>query len=102
MENLKKRNVNFRTIEIGGFIIGLARQDWKNHSHFCAYVNLKNAKFLNDEILNHPTFREGDTIGYDSAHSYNESMTIDEKLIDVLGQVAEGIKAYNKIINKDL
>jgi hypothetical protein len=67
-------------------------------SWFCAYAVLKNSNVLSDSFLGHPTFREGDKVGVDTAHVFNEGQKMEEKLASALHQIEGIIEAWKSAI----
>lgn len=62
-----------------------------------AYVELKGSSIAGDSFLN-ATFRDGDIIGFDTGHAWNEAQTIDEKLMTAINQVQFAIELWKKVI----
>lgn len=81
-EKLLKRGIEESTLNIMGFeVLIIKREIGKEElSFFCAYVELKNVIFFSDTFLGHPTYRDKDVIGIDTAHGYNDKMTELEKI----------------------
>lgn len=59
----------------------------------CAYVDLKGVK-KND--LDNQTYHTGDTYGVDTAHTWNDNMSLEEKKKDAIRQIKELIKSALK------
>lgn len=62
---------------------------------FCAYVELKGQSIFSDRFLGHPTYRKGDVVGIDTAHSFNETQTELQKFKSAISQITRVIEAYN-------
>ena len=63
----------------------------KTGGWWCAYVTLNGV--LADEYP-HETFREGNKVGVDTAHTYNMNMTANEKFEDAKNQIHAVIEAH--------
>ena len=61
-----------------------------------SYVYIKGVGKFNDEVLGYPTFKRDNIIGVDTAHSWNEKQTVEERAEDSLRQIKECIKCYLK------
>lgn len=61
----------------------------------CAYVILKRTNKDYTEFAN-CTYREDNVYGVDTAHSYNDKMTLEEKRQDAIKQIRKVIKAVNE------
>lgn len=60
---------------------------------WCAYVTLDN---ITREEYPNETYREGNTVGVDTNHIYNEHYTMDEKFEDAKRQIHKVIEAHEK------
>jgi len=60
----------------------------------CAYTNLENAEDYTDEELGYPTYRNGETIGVDTAHFWNIGTSIKQKEKDARDQIKISIDCY--------
>ncbi len=89
------------TINIMGFDVEIVLIEVGAHKHYCAYATLKNSQYLNNSFLQCATFREGDKVGVDTAHSWNSKQSLDEKLLDAIYQITEVIKPYIAAIDGD-
>lgn len=84
-----------RTLPKGTSLLkGKNAKEWENHSHFCAYVELKGSQNLSDSFLGYPTYRKEDWVGVDTAHAFNEGETMAEKLASALHQIEGSIEAW--------
>lgn len=76
------------TLPVGTTLLkGKNAKEWTTKRHFNAYAELKGSEALSDSFLSHPTFRSGDWVGVDTAHSFNEKHTDVEKLSSALSQI---------------
>ena len=67
-------------------ILGDMNQEW-----WCAYVYLD--RIIDGELVGE-TYRDGNTYGVDTNHSYNEDMSMEEKKQDAIKQIILLIKDY--------
>lgn len=81
---------------IMGYRVEVRRMEGNERVWFTAYVRLRNSKFLSDNFLSHPTLREGDVCGIDTAHSFNEDQSEAEKLSSALHQIETVIERYKE------
>ena len=92
-------NVKFKKVSFGG-----------EESHYCVYVLLPNSKHLHSSFLGNGQIdvsyrgKEGvdddfNNVGIDTNHSWNEGMTMDERLLDGLRQINVIIKQYEKAMH---
>jgi len=86
--------ISGQTVDI--FKVVSDRRDW-----FCSYVTLKNSAFLNESVLFFPTFREGNKIGFDTAHICNEGQTEAQQLMDAIRQAVNAINRWKEIMEVD-
>ena len=89
----------FMTINIHGYTVEVFKMEigkiaGKEKSWFCAYAELKGSKALSDSYLGNPTYRKEDVVGVDTAHSYNDNHTMEQKLADALRQIQIIIKTF--------
>jgi hypothetical protein len=56
-------------------------------SYYCAYVDLSDIDALISGHSFGETFREGNTFGVDTAHMYNDKMSLEEKRQDAIRQI---------------
>ena len=101
-ETLKLLSIPFGKFEVGGFEVEIRKASSTSGNYFTSYVELKNSKFLSDSCLGHPTFREEDWVGVDTAHSYNDKQDESQKLLDVLSQISHVISRYKESIREDV
>jgi len=87
-------------LNINGFEVTLKFVNAGKINWFCSYVTLPNSEYLDESLLNYPTYREADTIGFDTAHAYNIEQPIERKLLDALHQAEGAIKRYLEINKK--
>jgi len=73
---------------------GKKAKEWKKRCYFNAYVELKGSQNLSDTFLGHPTFRDGDWVGVDTAHAFNENETMSQKLASALHQIESTIEVW--------
>jgi spore coat polysaccharide biosynthesis protein SpsF (cytidylyltransferase family) len=90
----------FAKFNICGVEVEVFKIQTKEQSWFCAYAILKNSNVLSDEFLDYPTFREGDKVGVDTAHSFNMEQTMEEKLASALHQIQGVIESWRKAIKE--
>lgn len=66
-----------------------------DHAWITAYVRFDEP--LNRDEYGYPTetYEEGDVYGIDTAHLYNERMTIQEKIVDARRQILDMIHTHN-------
>ena len=79
IKQINRFDVTFMNIELG------------NDKWVTAYVRLDNP--LPDEY-EYETYREGNVIGIDTMHYYNQKMTFNEKVLDAERQIKYLIKDY--------
>lgn len=95
----------FGELNVAGRVVVITRCEFSVNTSiapwFCSYVHLPNSKEVLDERLSWPTFRKGSIVGFDTAHSYNDTMTEAQKLLDALSQAESAIKQYNEIFGVD-
>jgi hypothetical protein len=91
----------FSKFNICGQEVEVLKMQAAKMSWFCAYATLKNSSVLSDEFLGYPTFREGDKVGIDTAHSFNIDQTLEEKLASALHQIEYVIEKWKKAIKED-
>ena len=60
---------------------------------WCAYVTLDN---ITKEEYPNETYREGNKVGVDSNHTYNNGQSMDERFEDAKRQIHEIIEAHEK------
>lgn len=91
--NKKKYDIEIKLVEIsvGKHIFN----KW-----YCAYVTLPMMKQDATNILSHCTFHQKDKYGVDTAHAWNDGMTMEQKYDDALYQIRELIKSFNRIQKK--
>ena len=83
---------NLLTIkQINGFDATFMNIELGNDKWVTAYVRLDN--LTSDEYLCE-TYREGNIIGIDTMHYYNQIMTFDEKVLDAERQIKYLIEDY--------
>lgn len=80
--NIRGHRVEVRQHKIGKDVI------------FNAYVKLKDSNVLSDTFLGHPTYREGDVLGVDTAHARNEGQSEVRRLADALHQIESIIESW--------
>ena len=85
--NVAGKQVNIREIKLGNEAI------WYN-----AYVDFKGSSAVKDDYISWATFREGDIIGVDTMHSYNDEQTQAQKLIDAIHQIEHIIEKLNEVL----
>lgn len=98
--NKKLRGKVLGYLDIRGKNVQIVRNESDKNVWFCAYVTLKNSSILNDSALSHPTMREGDIVGVDTAHAYNMQETESEKLLDAINQIDWIIKQAGEILKE--
>ena len=86
IKQINRFDVTFMNIELG------------NDKWVTAYVRLDNP--LPDEY-EYETYREGNVIGIDTMHYYNQKMTFNEKVLDAERQIKYLIKDYQSKIIKE-
>ena len=91
-ETFLRTNIGGQSVEV----FKLVSPSWKSEktkkkhlerTWFCAYATLKGSENLSESFLGHPTYKEGDKVGVDTAHAFNEEQTLDEKLRSALTQI---------------
>ena len=68
----------------------------KMYPYINSYVYIKGIGKFENEVLGDPTFKKDNIIGVDTAHSWNESQTKEERVKDSLEQIKYCIKCYLK------
>lgn len=97
---------NIIKIKIGKkeYIIFLVRINLGNRfflDYINAYTYLENiGKYANHFDNSMATLIRDHFVGVDTAHNYNENMTIDEKREDAIRQIKIVIKEYNKMVER--
>jgi hypothetical protein len=96
----------FTVIQFGNYDIEFKKVTYSGkESHYCVYVLLPDSQNLDSRFLGDCWVdvsyrgREGvdddhDNVGIDTNHSWNQGMTMDEKLLDGLKQISVVIKQY--------
>ena len=88
---------NIKEINVDGKIYFITLKEMelagtKMDKWVCAYVDLKGVK-EKEYGLDCQTFHDGDTYGVDTAHSWNDGMTLDEKRENAIEQIKRLIKS---------
>jgi hypothetical protein len=91
-----------KKIEIEGkeyliFLVNIDRLSPQFPAYINAYTYIEGIEKIDDEFLDYPTYKDTNIIGVDTAHSFNESMTLDEKREDAIRQITDCIKSYLKL-----
>lgn len=84
----------FMTLNILGQEVEVVRIKLERRTWFCAYATLEGAKVLSESFLN-VTYKEGDKVGVDTAHAFNDKHTQEQKLASALNQIQNTIKAWS-------
>lgn len=87
----------FETINIMGYDVEIRKMNRSVNKigfHFCSYVLLPNSKHLSDNFLGNPTYREGDTIGFDTAHAFCIDYSELDLFRSAIDQITHAIKKY--------
>ena len=80
--------------------IVLVRNDLSSFGKYvCGYVYLDNIEIL-EKNIGQETYRKGNVIGVDTAHSYIDNMTYEEKREDAIRGVKEIIDIYETVNKK--
>ena len=72
------------------------------NKYYCAYVYLPKLshKMYSEGLGNECTYCKGKVAGVDTAHYYNDNMTLEQKFEDAMRQIKTVIKDYNKKLRK--
>lgn len=62
---------------------------------FCAYAELKGAEVLSESYL-HVTYKEGNKVGVDTNHAFNEGQNEAQKLASALHQIEYTIQKWKE------
>lgn len=65
-----------------------------------AYVKLPKSKKLSEEELGYPSWKDGDVVGVDTAHSFNETHNYQQRLLSAEHQIEYVITRYKEMIRK--
>jgi len=98
---MKKKIDRWAVYNIHSHEVTISKMKSGNSEWFCSYVTISGSKYLKDEYLNYPTFRDGDEFGYDTAHTYNDKQSLVEKLNDAVEQVQDGIERALEVLKED-
>ena len=90
---------NTTHINIKNIDVEIVKRESTIGIYFCAYATLYNSRFLHDNFLGHPTFREDDKVGIDTAHGFNMKQTELEKYQDAISQISFIIDKWDYAIN---
>jgi hypothetical protein len=101
-EKLDKKfsSKKFGNIKLGNIEIHIRYFTIDKKTVFDAYAELKNSKVLSESFLGHPTFRDEDIVGVDTAHSFNEKQTEAEKLLSAINQLTFIIEKWKEAIGE--
>jgi hypothetical protein len=88
--NVAGKQVNIREVKLSSEAI------WYN-----AYVEFKGSSAVKDDYISWATFRDGNIIGVDTMHSYNDELTQAEKLIDAIHQIGHIIERLNEVLKEE-
>ena len=66
---------------------------------FNAYAVIPDSQFLDSLALGNPTFRDGDEVGVDTAHKFNDTQPEGEKLMCALNEIEKIIMKAGAILD---
>ena len=96
----KVQSEKFGSIKLGDIEIHIRKHKSFKTTVFCAYTELKNSNILKENFLGYPTFRDGDIVGVDTAHSFNMKQTEAEKLLSAIHQIIFIIEKWKEAIGE--
>lgn len=90
---------NLHTIKkICGYDVAFLRLEINDNAWISAYIRLDN---LMEDEYEYETYREGNVVGIDTMHFYNQDMTFDNKILDAERQIKFLIHDYESKINNE-
>ncbi len=84
--------------KIDGYVVVYIRIKFPSpiNDYVNAYVYLDGLENMECDFLGNETYREGNVVGVDTAHYYNEGQTLEEKLEDARQQIKDIIREYKE------